>query len=341
MRERSAIAFIERTVESNACEPDHVDVVLAELRPCILTRDHEGTIREPDERIARVVSVGRNAAWIAFEDDDRILLAQMRKRAEKVSLVPGDLVAATPLDEDRVVIDRRLPRDFALERTTAGGRIKTMAANVDGIAIVAAFARPPIHLAMIDELIAFAELHSLGVVIVLTKSDVLADDVRVAEIVDTYRGLGYDLFLANPKERAGTADVARALAERRTLIVGQSGVGKSSLFGALGGESLVGDVSKIGRGKQTTTTGRLFRFPRGFMIDSPGVGEFELVGYGPRELASGFREIASAGATCRFGDCTHRSEPGCSVTAAVAAGGIAASRYESYRTVLARDTHLR
>jgi ribosome biogenesis GTPase len=339
--DRSAIVFTERVVESNASEPDHVDVVLAELRPCILTRDHERTIRDPKERIARVVSVGRNAAWIAFEDDDRILLAQLRKRIEKVSLVPGDLVAATPLDDDRVVIDRRLPRDFALERTTAGGRVKTMAANVDGIAIVAAFARPPIHLAMIDELIAFAELHDLDIALVLTKSDVLGDDERAAEIVQTYRTLGYDVFVANPKERSGTGEIARALATRRTLIVGQSGVGKSSLFEALGGESLVGDVSKIGRGKQTTTTGRLYRFPAGFMIDSPGVGEFELVGYSPKELAAGFREIAAAAATCRFGDCTHRSEPGCSVRAALEGGEIAASRYDSYRTVLARDTQLR
>ncbi len=287
------------------------------------------------------MSVGRNAAWIAFEDDHRILLAQMRKRIEKVSLVPGDLVAATPLDDERVVIDRRLPREFALERTTAGGRVKTMAANVDGIAIVAAFERPAIHLAMIDELVAFAELHELYVALVLTKRDLLGDDARADAIADVYRTLGYALFLANPKLREGTAEIARALAGRRTLIVGQSGVGKSSIFGALGGESLVGDVSKIGRGKQTTTTGRLYRFERGFMIDSPGVGEFELAGYSPAELAGAFREMAAVAGGCRFGDCTHRSEPGCAVRDGVASGAIAASRYASYRTMLARDGDLR
>jgi ribosome biogenesis GTPase len=274
--------------------------------------------------------------WIAFEDDHRLLLASLRKRAEKVPLVPGDLVVATPLDDERVVIDRRLPRDFALERTTAGGRTKTMAANVDAIAIVAAFARPAIHLTMIDELLAFAELHDLYPAIVLTKSDVLDDPIAQAAIVDLYRHLGYAVFVVNPKTREGTEAIERELSRRRTLLVGQSGVGKSSLFAALGGVSVVGDVSKIGRGKQTTTTGRLHRFAAGFLIDSPGVGEFELVGYSQGQIASGFPEIAAAAPGCRFADCTHRSEPNCAVGTAVAAGRIAASRYASYLAMLAR-----
>jgi ribosome biogenesis GTPase len=264
------------------------------------------------------------------------VLASLRKRAEKVPLVPGDLVVATPLDAERVVIDRRLPRDFALERTTAGGRTKTMAANVDSIAIVAAFARPAIHLAMIDELLAFAELHDLTPTIVLTKSDVLADPVVEASIVDLYRALGYAVFVVNPKTRDGTDAIERELSGRRTLLVGQSGVGKSSLFAALGGVSVVGDVSKIGRGKQTTTTGRLHRFPDGFLIDSPGVGEFELVGYSQAQIALGFPEIAAAAPACRFADCTHRSEPSCAVRAGLEAGRIAASRYASYLSMLAR-----
>jgi ribosome biogenesis GTPase len=340
VRDGRAIVFIEHVVESKTCEPVHSGIVLAELRPRILTRDDERTIAE-GERIARVVSVGRNAAWISFEGDDRVLLAQMRKREEKVAIVPGDLVAATPLDDDRVVIDRRLPRDFALERTTAGGRTKTMAANVDAIAIVAAFARPPLHLAMIDELLAFARIHELYAALVLTKDDLLDRREHAETVVRTYRDLDYAVFLANPKERDGMAAIAADLAHRRTLLVGQSGVGKSSLFAALGGQSVVGDVSKIGRGKQTTTTGRLHRFPAGFLIDSPGVGEFELTGYPQAEVARGFREIAARAGTCRFGDCTHRSEPDCRVRAAVDAGEIAPSRYASYLLMLARDEQLR
>jgi ribosome biogenesis GTPase len=288
-------------------------------------------------RLARVVSVGRNAAWISFEDETLVRLASLRKNVERLALVPGDLVLATPLEDERVVVDRREPRSFALERTTGGGRVKTMAANIDGIAVVAAFARPALHLAMIDELLAFAHLHDIGARLIFTKSD-LADSAQfVAEVVALYRGIGYEALRANPKTREGTAAIETLLAGRQTLLIGQSGVGKSSLFRALGGEASVGDVSKTGRGKQTTTTGRLHRFVAGFLIDSPGVGEFELAGFAPAQVALGFVDLAPLVAGCRFSDCTHRMEPGCAVRGAVDAGIVARSRYASYLAILERE----
>ena len=182
--------------------------------------------------MARVVSVGRNAAWIAFEDEDVVRLAAMRKSLERVSLVPGDLVRATPLDDERVVIDAREPRTFTLERTTAGGRTKIVAANIDGIAIVSAFARPPVHLAMIDELIAFAEIHDIAARVILTKPD-LAESADDAEALPAlYRSLGYPALVANPKLRIGIDAIEREFARSRTLLIGQSGVGKSSLRSA-------------------------------------------------------------------------------------------------------------
>lgn len=292
--------------------------------------------RGEGERLARVVSVGRNAAWIVFEDEDVVRLAQLRKNMERQVLVPGDLVYATPLEDERVVVERREPRSFALERETAGGRTKTMAANIDGIAIVAALARPAPHFGMIDELLAFAEVHDIGARLIFTKAD-LAAELDPDVVATTYRRLGYVTLVANPKAHEGIADIERELAGRRTLLIGQSGVGKSSLFGALGGTADVGDVSKIGRGKQTTTTGRLHRFPDGFLIDSPGVGEFELRGCAPAQIALGFREFAPLLGTCRFGDCIHRGEPGCAILGAVGSGSIADSRYESYRAILDRE----
>jgi ribosome biogenesis GTPase len=288
-------------------------------------------------RLARVVSVGRNAAWIAFEDEDIVRLAALRKNVERVSLVPGDLVRATPLDDERVVVDAREPRTFTLERTTAGGRTKIVAANIDGIAIVAAFARPPVHLAMIDELIAFAEIHDIAARVILTKPDLAEREEDARDIPALYRSLGYPALVSNPKLRVGVEDIEREFARSRTLLIGQSGVGKSSLFAALGGVAAVGDVSKIGRGKQTTTTGRLHRFDDGgFLIDSPGFGEFELGDMSAAEIGLGFVEFAPLLGACRFADCVHRTEPACAVRAAVADGRIAASRYASYRNILDR-----
>ena len=130
--------------------------------------------------------------------------------------------------------------------------------------------------------------------------------------------------------------MATALAARHALLIGQSGVGKSSLFRALGGDAVIGEVSKIGRGRQTTTSSRLLRIDGGFLIDSPGVGEFELHDTPHSEVAYGFVEIRALAGTCRFSDCTHRVEPDCAVRAAVEHGEIARSRYESYAGIVAR-----
>jgi ribosome biogenesis GTPase len=287
-------------------------------------------------RLARVVTVGRNAAWISFEDEgDRLRLAALRKTLDRQRLAPGDLVTATPLDEERVVVERREPRTFALERTTVRGRTKTMAANVDTLAIVAAFERPPLHLAMLDELLAFAELHELAAALILTKPDLIAPELA-EEAPALYRSLGYPVAVVNSKQERGVDEAARLLDGRRAILIGQSGVGKSSLFAALGGSAEVGDVSKIGRGRQTTTTGRLHRFPSGWVIDSPGVGEFELHGIARNAVADGFVEFRPLTGSCRFTDCSHRTEPGCAIRSAVSAGAVAASRYASYLAILER-----
>lgn len=295
----------------------------------------------PDaERQARVVSVGRNAAWIAFDGADGLRVASLRKQLERQTLVPGDLVAARELDAERAIVERREPRSFALERTTAGGRTKTMAANIDGIAVVSALARPAPHLAMIDELLAFATLHAIGARLILTKPD-LALPAERESLEVLYANLGYGVSVINPKTGEGIGGLEAALETHCTLLIGQSGVGKSSLFRALGGPGEIGDVSKIGRGKQTTTTGRLHRFRAGFLIDSPGVGEFELADAPPAEIAAGFVEFGPLVAACRFRDCSHRGEPGCAVRAAAEDGRIAASRYASYRAILVRGLDLR
>jgi ribosome biogenesis GTPase len=284
---------------------------------------------------ARVISVGRNALWVAFEDSEELHVASMRKGRERVALVAGDLVAGRLLGDGRVLVVSREPRSFELVRRTGGGRNKTMAANIDGIAIVSALADPPFHPAMVDELLAFSELHEIEASLLLTKPDLAGEEAREA-IVTLYRGLGYRTLVLNPKAGTGIDTLERDFAERHTLLIGQSGVGKSSIFRALGGRSVVGDVSKIGRGRQTTSAGRLHRFERGFLIDSPGVSDFELHDLSAGEVAHGFVEFRPLLGKCRFTDCAHASEPGCAVRAAVDAGAIAASRYGSYRAILSR-----
>ena len=247
--------------------------------------------------------------------------------------VPGDVVHVRILEDERTVVDRIDPRSFSLERRTAVGRSKTMAANVDMLVTVTALAEPPPRLVTLDQLLAFAELESVAAAIVFTKPDLAQIDAAEA-LVATYRDIGYPVIVMNPKRGENVQALRDLLAGHHALLCGISGVGKSTIFRALGGEAAVGEVSRFGLGRQTTTSARLYRLGDGFLIDSPGVNEFGLGAIKPPELADAFCEMREPALRCRFTDCTHLQEPGCAVRASVEAGTIAASRYASYERIL-------
>lgn len=291
--------------------------------------DDDVRVNQEGLRRARVIAVGRNSAWIVFDDESEPQPASLRKTSGPM-VVPGDAVEARAIGDGRVVIDTVLPRSFALVRRTGGGRTKTMAANVDTIAIVASLIDPPLNFALIDALIAFAEQHGVEPMLLLTKAD-LAGEAAADDVAQPYRGLGVPTLLLHPKAGRGIDELRRALAGRHALLVGNSGVGKSSIFRALGGIAVVGELSRAGRGRQTTSSARLARLEDGFLIDSPGIGDFGLDPMPPAELNQLFREMREPSRACRFADCRHLSEPDCAVLEAVASGAIAPSRYASYR----------
>jgi ribosome biogenesis GTPase len=283
-----------------------------------------------------VVATGRNAAWIVPDGSDRAVVAALpRFRGRRMLPVPGDRVRARLLDETRAMLERIEPREREMVRRERSGRRKLMAANVDTIVVVTALAQPDPRLVTLDQLLVFAALHETEALLVFTKPD-LADPTVRERLPALYRSLGYPTFVLNPKRGEGLEPFRAAIAGRRALLCGISGVGKSSLFTALGGDGVVGELSAKGLGRQTTTAARLYRTGDGFLIDSPGVNEFGLGDATPAEIASAFPEFAAAGA-CRFGDCTHLHEPECAVRAAVAEGRIAESRYESYRRLALND----
>jgi len=283
-------------------------------------------------RRARVIAVGRNAAWIVAADESEPRLASLRKGAHRAMPVPGDVVAAREMAPDRVVIDEIAPRDFALVRRTGGGRTKTMAANVDTLAIVAALAEPPLNFELVDSLVAFALQHDIAPLLLLTKPD-LAGEEQAERTARLYRAVDVPVILLNPKAGRGVDGLREAIAARRALLVGNSGVGKSTIFRALGGIGVVGELSRFGRGRQTTTSARLVRLGEGFLIDSPGIGEFVLDPMPASEAAWLFSEMREPATRCRFADCRHLSEPGCAVRRAVEEGQIAPSRYASYARI--------
>jgi ribosome biogenesis GTPase len=286
-----------------------------------------------DEGVRRaiVIAVGRNAAWVVVDGERDAVLAVLRKNdRRRTVLAPGDTVETHRLDAERVVIERVLPRASALVRRTGGGRTKTMAANIDAIAVVASLADPPPSFALIDRLIGFAVQHDVAAALVLTKPDLVAPEAPAA-IAGIYAPLGVPTLTVGPRAGTGIIGLRDSLRGRRTLLVGNSGVGKSTIFRALGGTAVVGEVSAAGRGRQTTTSARLFPTDGGFLIDSPGIGEFVLDPLPPGELPQLFVEFREPAGRCRFVDCRHLAEPDCAVRAAVDDGRIAPSRYTSYR----------
>jgi ribosome biogenesis GTPase len=251
-------------------------------------------------------------------------------------LVPGDRVQAESRPDGSAYIVSRDERTSRLERLTPGGRRKTMAANIDMLLIALAFAQPPPSLPMVDELIAFGEEQNLKVALVFSKADCVhaafADDLR-----ERYRSIGYPAYTVDARHSEGVAELLAGLQGHETLIIGASGVGKSTLFAAIGGKAVIGDVSeRTGRGKQTTSSGRLHRLESGTLIDSPGIGEFSLEAIHPDHLAQLWIELRDLVGNCRFKDCRHSAEPDCTLRAAVSEGKIHPTRWASYRRAFDR-----
>jgi ribosome biogenesis GTPase len=236
------------------------------------------------------------------------------------------------------VIEAVAERSNQLARTQAGsgrrGGVQVIAANIDRLIVVAALDDPPFRPGLADRFLVAARAQEIHPVLVLNKVDLPAD----RSVVQPYREFGYDVLEASAVTGEGIETLRGLMSNGINLLVGHSGVGKSSLLNAVspGLELATGDVTGYhGRGRHTTT--RVVLVPLaggGWVVDSPGIREFAVQGVGPAELARlypGFDELPGA---CRFNDCRHRREPGCAVLAAVAGGALPAERHERYLRLL-------
>ncbi|MFI4886317.1 MAG: ribosome small subunit-dependent GTPase A [Steroidobacterales bacterium] len=225
-----------------------------------------------------------------------------------------------------------LPRRTALYRSNARGRVEPVLANLTRLLVVIAPVPPPDPF-VADRYLAAAESAGIAATPVLNKAE-LGTSEAVRSQLQAYRAAGYECLTVSATTGEGVAALLAACAGQVAALVGQSGVGKSSLVRRLApdAEVEIGELVREAEGRHTTTASRLFDLPGGGrLIDSPGVRDFApaLDHLEPRHL--GFVEVARLAPGCRFTDCRHMREPGCAVQQGVQSGSMDARRYESYR----------
>ena len=230
------------------------------------------------------------------------------------------------------------PRRSELARTSASGQREPVVANLDLLVAVLAPVPAP-DFALCDRYLAAAEWAGLSAAVTLNKTDLKdAEDAVLQAELEAYRKLGYPVAQTSKRSAGGAAGLEALLAGHVGVLVGQSGVGKSSLINLMapGSNAAVQEVSRgTEEGRHTTTASTLFHLPGGGeLIDSPGVRDFAPPLPAPREVAWGFREVAREAPGCRFPDCRHDGEPGCAVHAALQGGRITPRRMASYRQLL-------
>ena len=262
------------------------------------------------------------------------------RRGKRGDVAVGDLVRCSPTGDGQAVINELLPRTSLLYRADAW-RTKELAANVDLVAVVYA-PRPAFNLWFLWRALLAAALADLPSLVIFNKTDLVGEDADAARReFDALRALGHaGEAVAAKADSAGTLAALRPhVAGKVTLLVGQSGMGKSSLLNLLVPEAHARTdeySTRLNLGKQTTTASRWFDTPGGAIVDTPGFQTFGLAHVPLAQIAAHLPDFAPH-LGCRFLDCRHDEEPGCAVRAAVVAGKIDGRRYAFYRD-LARET---
>jgi ribosome biogenesis GTPase len=258
--------------------------------------------------------------------------------------VVGDWVALAPRpDEGTGTIHTVLPRRTRISRKTPwlATKEQVLAANVDTV-LLATSLNDELNLRRLERYLATAWDSGADPVVVLTKADLHPDPAAAAAEVETV-AYGVPVLVASVRTGEGLDEVARIVRPGRTLVLlGSSGVGKSTLVNTLAGEELLAtnEIRDDGRGRHTTSHRQLVRLPSGgLVIDTPGLRELQLWDVG-ESLDEAFEDVTELFAHCRFSDCAHDREPDCAVQAALEDGRLDPARWESYVKLQRELEHL-
>lgn len=282
----------------------------------------------------------RGRVYGAYGTRYEVLLAtgdrvQVKAKGRRLKPIAGDFVTLSADGAGDSVITDVEPRSNAFPRVTRGGERVDLVANLDLVVIVIA-PKPQPSRDLVNKYLVACALIDIPAAVYLHKSDLL--DARAEagwrRRQRLLQPLGYRTGEGRVKPEPDLDGLHALLGTGTSVLVGQSGVGKSSLIGALvptAAPKTSALSRSTGKGRHTTTAAQLFTLPTGgTLVDSPGVWEYGLWAMSPSELADGFVEFRHFQHRCRFSDCRHLSEPACAVREAVEAGEIHDARYASY-----------
>ena len=273
--------------------------------------------------------------------DGEIVRCNIRRIVK--SLVCGDKVIWRPYkssdSEFSGIIEAVEPRTSEFLRPDFYDGLKPVAANIDQILIMSALL-PDLTPSIIDRYLVAVEQLEIEPVILINKIDLMDDNNQalVEQTIDLYKSIGYKVITLSATEEDGIDKVKALLANKTSVFVGQSGVGKSSLANAIMPDvniltKQVSDNSRLGQ--HTTTASRLYRLENGgSIIDSPGVREFAMWHLDNDEIFNGFIEFKPYHGLCKFRDCQHKNDPGCALKKAIDNGEVSKQRYQSYEKIL-------
>lgn len=245
----------------------------------------------------------------------------MGKLRQGMKPIVGDRVLVESLD-GRLVIQKILERKNQL--------IRPLVANIDQVMIVMSAKEPDFSFTLVDRLIFLIAYENIKPLIVVSKADLLSDE-EAQEIVLEYENSGYDVLLTG--KGTGTQDLQDRLANKLTVLAGQSGVGKSSLLNRIDVNLLLNtqEISKaLGRGKHTTRHNQLYPIAGGWIADTPGFSSLNFGALEPLLLSQRIPDFVPYVGECRYRDCLHVHEPGCKVKENLEKGNLSQRRYQNY-----------
>ncbi|MBL4850978.1 MAG: ribosome small subunit-dependent GTPase A [Gammaproteobacteria bacterium] len=290
-----------------------------------------------------LVIMRHGATAEVLTEDGTIITCHQRK--SKNAAIAGDHVEWQEGTDKYGIITKRLPRKNVLAQRKNIKLVKEIAANLDQVVITFTI-KPYYDQFLIDRYIAIAEQQGITPVLLVTKLDLIKGDASegIEKLMAVYRDIGYQVLSVSQNDQAGLNVVRDALKNKVSVLVGQSGVGKSSLATAILPNVTIatGKLTAYGdQGSHTTSTTILYALPAGgYLVDSPGVRDFSMWDLAADELAACYIEFKQHTDECKFHNCRHLNEPVCGIKLAVDRKQVSELRYNSYvatYNVLASD----